>query len=650
MLNFIDLNIKRLLVSLVLYLFTLFCSTQNVLSQQRQDASFVRNNIASQGPIDLKELEVFIDGIIASQLEAHDIPGATIAVVKDDELFFAKGYGYADLEKRRQVIANKTLFRVASISKLFTWTAVMQLVEQGKLDINTDVNKYLKEIQIPSTYPQPITLAHLLTHTSGFAEKWIGSVPRSADEIIPLGKYLLSNIPSRVRPPGELTSYGNFGAVLAGYIVEQIGGISFERYVEENIFKPLGMYHSTFRQPVPSNLASDLAIGYSYTNGMFVASEINFVHDAPAASMCTTATDLAKFMIAHLQDGRYKGVNILQESTVKEMHQQQFTNDPRVNGWTYGFAEANDNNQRIITHKGIYDEFYSYLILLPEHELGVFVSYNSYGGIQARFELMKIFLDRYFPVEQLPVSEPPQDFKQRAGRYTGFYIYPSCNATTLDKTEILTESFRVIATKEGTLQIGTGDGASQWVEVAPLVFRDVLDEEIFVCQANEKHKITHMFFDHDPYYAFLKLPWYKSPLFHWCILGACTILFFSTILILPVGFLVKRKKGMPGTLTYRLVRWLIWGISVLNVLFVIWMYFLLSSDEMFYGIPSIINILLVIPLLTIIVIVAFFIIVILTWKKRFWSVFNRIHYILLTVSILVYIWWLSYWNLLGYQF
>ena len=201
-------------------------------------------------------------------------------------------------------------------------------------------------------------------------------------------------------------AYSNFGAALAGYIVEQVVGMSFERYVEENIFKPLGMYHSTFRQPVPSDLASDLAIGYSYTNGRFVAGEINFVHDAPAATMCTTATDLAKFMIAHLQGGRYKGVHILQEDTVKEMHQQQFTNDPRVNGWTYGFAEATDNNQRIITHEGIYDEFYSYLILLPEHELGVFVSYNSYGGIPARFELMKVFLDRYFPVEKLPVPQP----------------------------------------------------------------------------------------------------------------------------------------------------------------------------------------------------------------------------------------------------
>jgi CubicO group peptidase (beta-lactamase class C family) len=650
MINSLNLHIKRLVVFFILYLLILFCFTHNILAQNKQDVSIFPHEIGSQGPNDLKELEVFIDGVIASQLEAHNIPGAAIAVVKDGELFFSKGYGYADFENQRLVNANKTLFRVASISKLFTWTAVMQLVERGKLDLHTDINVYLKELQIPDTYPQPVTLAHLMTHTSGFAEKWIGLAPRSADEIIPLGKYLLNNIPSRVHPPGDLTGYTNVGADLAGYIVEKVSGISFNRYVEENIFKPLGMSHSTFRQPVPADLSSNLAKGYSYTNGMFVAGEITFHHSVPAATMWTTATDLAKFMITHLQGGSFYGVHILQENTVKEMHQQQFTNDPQVNGWTYGFAEANDNNQRIITHVGNFDEFYSQLILLPERELGVFVSYNSHGGIPARNELMKVFLDRYFPEEQLPVPEPPDDFQKRARRYTGFYIYSSHNETSLDKIEILTDSFRVIATSKGKLQIGANDEASQWIEIEPLVFRNVLGEAILVLRENKRHQIIHIFFDDYPYYAFLKLRWYESPLFHWSILGACTILYFSMILILPIGFLVKRKKGIPRTLTSGLMRWVIWGISVLNVVFVIWMYVLLSSDEMFYGVSSIINILLIIPFLTIAGGFGFFIIFVLTWKKRLWSIFNRIHFTLVTVSTLVYIWWLNYWNLLGYQF
>jgi CubicO group peptidase (beta-lactamase class C family) len=290
MINSLNLHIKRLVVFFILYLLILFCFTHNILAQNKQDVSIFPHEIGSQGPNDLKELEVFIDGVIASQLEAHNIPGAAIAVVKDGELFFSKGYGYADFENQRLVNANKTLFRVASISKLFTWTAVMQLVEQGKLDLHTDINVYLKEFQIPDTYPQPVTLAHLMTHTSGFAEKWIGLASRSADEIIPLGKYLLNNIPSRVHPPGDLTGYTNVGADLAGYIVEKISGISFNRYVEENIFKPLGMAHSTFRQPVPADLSSNLAKGYSYTNGMFVAGEITFHHSVPAATMWTTAS------------------------------------------------------------------------------------------------------------------------------------------------------------------------------------------------------------------------------------------------------------------------------------------------------------------------------------------------------------------------
>jgi CubicO group peptidase (beta-lactamase class C family) len=178
-----------------------------------------------------------MDGTINAQLMAHHIPGATVAVVKDGKLIFAKGYGYADVDKPNPVLANETLFRVGSISKLFVWTAMMPLAEQVKLDLDADINVYLKDFQIPASYPRPITLKDLMTHTAGFEDLATGGrlFVGNASDIMPLGNYLKDEMPTRVRPPGEITTYSNYGAALAAYIVEQVSGMPFDKYVDENI-------------------------------------------------------------------------------------------------------------------------------------------------------------------------------------------------------------------------------------------------------------------------------------------------------------------------------------------------------------------------------------------------------------------------------
>src|SRR5215210_8891384 len=262
---------------------------------------------------DPEELEDFLDGVMSAQLESHHIPGATVAVVKDGELFFAKGYGYANLKNREPVVADETLFRVGSVGKSFTATAVMQLVERGRLDLHADVNTYLGDFTIPDTYPQPITLHHLLTHTAGFEERLKGIKARTADDMRPLGEYLAEDMPARVRPPGTFAAYDNYGLSLAGYIVEQVSGMPYDRYVEENILEPLDMRHSTTRQPPPPELAGNTAVGYTYENGGYEAKGFEFYNIAPAGSMSATATDMAHFMIAHLQGGRYGDERVLQE-------------------------------------------------------------------------------------------------------------------------------------------------------------------------------------------------------------------------------------------------------------------------------------------------------------------------------------------------
>jgi CubicO group peptidase (beta-lactamase class C family) len=629
-----------------------------VLAQDIQNESNSNASLGShqQGPTDSQELETFIDGVMAAQMEAYHIPGATISVVKDGKLFFTKGYGYADSESRKPVIANETLFRIASVSKLFTWTAVMQLAEQGKLDLNADVNTYLTDFKIPDTYPEPITLAHLMTHTAGFEDRYIRVMARTAEDVEPLGgEYLANEMPARVRSPGEFTAYSNHGAVLAGYIVEEVSGMPFDDYIEENIYKPLDMQRSTFRQPLPPELAPNMAVGYTYENGAYKAEEFEYFNGImPAGSMSATSTDIAKFMIAHLEDGRYGGVRILQEATAQEMHRRHFTHDPRINGMCYGFYEGHLNDQRIIEHGGGTAYFRSLLVLLPEENVGLFVSFNSLdtepenplGG--ARVELLHAFLDRYYPVPDLPALQPPVDFQQRAGRLTGSYGITRIVYTTIEKLKGLMMKYDVSATGDGLIFL-----SKQWVEVEPLIFREVGGQETLVFREDSQGGITHMFLSKRPHVAFIKLAWYEAPMFHYILLGVSMVFFLSALIVWPVNALRNSLKGKhkASTLRARQARWVAWGMSALYVLFLVGMVIILSDIySIIYGIPPLLPFVLVLPLLAVVLTIGALGFTVLAWKNRYWDVAGRVHYTLVTLVSLAFIWFLNYWNLLGFRF
>ena len=228
---------------------------------------------ASASLIDSADIENFMDKAIQAKMKEQHIPNATVSVVSNGKVIFEKGYGYANVEDQTRTNPEMTMFRIGSLSKLFTWTAIMQLVERGILDLDTDVNEYL-DFEIPSKLEgsdqgdsEPITLHHLMTHTPGF-EDYADSIFRlSADKKPSLNEYVRQYMPARVFPPGEVMAYSNYGTALAGYIVEQVSGMSFPEYVEKNIYQPLGMKHSTFRQPIPEILSPNMAHGYRYVNG-----------------------------------------------------------------------------------------------------------------------------------------------------------------------------------------------------------------------------------------------------------------------------------------------------------------------------------------------------------------------------------------------
>lgn len=596
-----------------------------------------------------------MDGAVNAGLLAHNIPGATVALVRGDQLLLSRGYGYADIEKRKPVVANQTLFRVGSVSKLFIWTAAMQLSEQGKLDLDADINTYLNDFQIPATYSQPITMKNLMAHTPGFEDLATdGRVfVRNSTDIMPLGEYLKEKMPARVRPPGELTAYSNYGSALAAHIVAQVSGMPFDKYVEENILVPLDMMNTTFEQPLPPGLYGNMSQGYTYANGDFQAEPFEFLHPWPAGSMSSTSEDMAKFMIAHLQDGRYGDNRILQESTAKKMHSQLFTNDPKVNGWAYGFWEMELNGQRIIMHGGDTILFHTFLVLLPDSDLGIFISCNERAGEPAVGELLKTFIDRYYPITPPHKPESIPGFRKNVSSFAGSYRMTRSAYTNFEKVSVLFMEAQVSAGANDTLTISGPLESNQWVEVAPLVFRPaggLPSSEELVFGKDEQGRIKYIFVNNNPTMAYKRVDWNEGASLNYNLLGASIILFLST-LIWAMGWIFNRCPRKRER-SARPARWVTGVASMLNLLFLIGLVIISAVNpmELIYGIPSSMTGLFTIPLIAGILALASAVFSALAWRKSYWSLLERIHLTLVTLALLAFIWWLNNWNLLGYRF
>jgi CubicO group peptidase (beta-lactamase class C family) len=398
------------------------------------------------------DLEAFLDGLVPLQIEQADVAGAVVAVVQDGRVVLAKGYGLADVAARTPVSPEQTLFRTGSVTKLFTWTAVMQLVEQGKLDLDADVNAYL-DFEIPHTHGVPVTLRNLMTHRGGFEEtlRNLGAQRRGS---VDLAGYLRNNIPRQIYKPGTTPSYSNYGAALAGYIVERVSGVAFDQYVEQRIFTPLGMTQATLRTPLPKAFAPSLSRGYVLGSGE--PGDFEVVNGYPAGSQSASAIAMTQFMMAFLNAGELGGQRILKPETVGMMLNTMTAYDPRQNGIALGFIEDSRNGLRILGHGGDTVYFHSMLYLVPEKKLGFFVSYNSTGRdpFPPRSALWAKFLDRYFPAPAAG-APVPASAGLTAADVAGHYLSSRRADTSLLRllTEFSQPSVRALA--DGALVIDT---------------------------------------------------------------------------------------------------------------------------------------------------------------------------------------------------
>ena len=506
----------------------------------------------------------WLDGLMPYAIRRGDIAGAVVIVVKDGQVLVEKGYGTSDVKTQAPMSPTTTLMRPGSISKLFTETAVMQLVEQHKLDLDQDVNTYL-DFKIPPAFGKPITLRNLIQHTAGFGEVAKHLIVTNPADARSIESYLKTWIPPRIFPPGEVPAYSNYGVTLAGYIVQRVSGESFDDYIAHHIFQPLGMAHSTFVQPLPAGWSANMAKGY--LTASTPARPFEIVNAAPAGALSTTADDMGRFMLAHLNHGSYGGAQILQPQTADEMHRQSFQPTPPLPGMALGFYHEDRNGHEIIGHAGDLNLFHSDLHLFLNDGVGLFVSFNSAGKAGAaqaiRSELLRQFADRYFPAP--PAAPPPTlaSAKQDGALMTGSWTLSRKPAgDLLDFAYLLSEKTIAMA-PDGTLTAGlenAGGAPIHWREVAPFVWQEV-GGEARLAAVVKNGVVTAIGFDNEPpVFVLQHTPPSKQAGWILPLLGAATGLLAIFALSWPLSAFIRwrYKASFPHTgsraAAYRMVR------------------------------------------------------------------------------------------------
>lgn len=441
---------------------------------------------AAASPLNSADVEAWLDGFLPYALEKGKIPGAVVVVVTGDGVVLQKGYGYADVAKRTPVSPETTLFRPGSVSKLFTWTAVMQQVEAGKIDLDKDVNAYL-DFKIPPFEGKPITMRQIMTHTAGFEESvryLISSDPKAA---MTLKQQMPLALPERVFAPGTTPAYSNYATALAGYIVERVSGETFDSYIDNHIFDPLGMTHSSFRQPLPAKLVPPMSKGYPDVTQK--PEPFEMVIPAPAGSLSSSGEDMGKFMIAHLNDGG----GLLKPETTRTMHDFRAPGITNLNTMALGFYEQWVNGQRAIAHGGDTVWFHSYLWLFPQADIGLYISMNSAGTEGAaggiRSALFHKFADRYLPANETIGQVDAKTAREHAALVAGTYVSSRGSFTNFLGVLGLLGPTSIVPTEGGSISLPGLDGLSaaarDWVEVEPFVWRDRNTGERLVAEVKD---------------------------------------------------------------------------------------------------------------------------------------------------------------------
>ena len=537
-----------------------------------------QSQAGSAVPLTKADVDVWLDGYLPYALRTADIPGAVVTVVKDGQLLTARGFGYADREKRTPVDPDRTLFRPGSVSKLVTWTAAMQLVEQGKLDLDKDINTYL-DFKIPDYDGKPITLRQIMTHTAGFEEAVKDIIFSDPAHLLPLGDYLKRWTPKRVFAPGTTPAYSNWATALTGYMIERVSGESFDDYCDKHIFAPLGMTNSTMRQPLPAALVGQMASGYKPGQD---AGKFEIIGPAPAGSLSSTGTDMAKFMLAHLDQGK----GLLSPEVAATMHNSPLDKVnpvsllPPLNRMELGFFETNINGREVIGHPGDTEFFHTSLHLLMKEGVGVYFSFNSggrEGQVQTlRWSMFEDFADRYFPASA--VADAAVDEKtaaEHAAMMAGnWQVSRTAWSNPISVLNLISQT-KVAVGPKGRLLIPELLAANklprEWQEIAPFVWREKGGHDLLAAKVENGKVVRWSFGLLGPFMVFDRVPAHRSSSWLLPAFSVSVAVLLLTVLFWPIAWFARRKYRatfpLAGTAlrAYKWTRWASLAVVLVTV-------------------------------------------------------------------------------------
>lgn len=496
------------------------------------------------------DVDAWLDGYMPYALHSGDIAGAVVTVVQDGQILTARGFGYSDVAKRRPVDPDRTLFRPGSISKLVTWTALMQLVDEGKVKLDGDVNTYL-DFKIPPRDGKPVTVRQIMQHVGGFEEAAKDLIALDPKRNQSLATYMKRYVPERIFAPGTTPAYSNWATSLGGYIVERVSGMPFDDYLDTRIFAPLGMRSSTFRQPLPASLRDRVATGYSRASEKAIPFE--YVLSAPAGAMSATGTDMARFMAAHLNGGALGANSILSPQAAQVMHDSPLTLLPPLNRMMLGFFETNANGRQVIGHLGDTLGFHSSLHLFTRENTGLFVSFNAGGkeGVAGtlRGALFHDFADRYFPGARRDDRVDAKTAAQHAGMMAGNWVSSRRFESGFLKITKLLGQATIATNDKGELLVsnlkGPGGALRRWVEIAPFVWRDVDGEDRLAAKVVDGKVVRWSMDFMSPFMVFDRIPAGQSATWITPALIASLLVLVLTLLYWPGAWFVRRRYASP---------------------------------------------------------------------------------------------------------
>lgn len=590
------------------------------------------------------DVDAWLDGLMPNALRSGDIAGGVVVVVKNGQILTARGFGYSDVEARRRFDPAATLIGVGSISKTFTWSAVMQLVEQGRIDLDADINQYL-DFKIPPRDGRPITMRQLMTHTSGFEEKLKNLL--SSEPLPPLDVYLKDWTPKRIYPSGEVPAYSNYGTALAGYVVARVSGQPFEEYMDRHVLRVLGMQRSSFRRPVPENLRPMMTQSYAVGSGEPKGYEYAPI---PAGALWSTGEDMAQFMIAHLDGGAVQGGRLFSAATASQMHTIQPKIYPQLNGMALGLYEHSRNGRRILAHNGDTQYLHSDMHLFLDDRVGIFVSLNSSGKDGAASTLnnavFREFTDRYFPYEfKPPVRGVSQDTAVAHARLVSGYWLDTRRSASSFMSVIwgLLSPLKLTANDDGSLSVPIGGRNIRAIEIAPFVWQDDKGQDkIQVVMRDGQPQLLG--FSLAPPVGFQPYPGWRSPAW---LLPALAVALFSLLvagLAWPIGAAARKRFGVAQPLSGRrlMANRLSRGLSLAAVVMFIGIigFYAAIATAFNQFVPAMDPVFLTLKLVTLITLVSAFAAVgysgLLSWSSSRW--FARIRFLFVFASAGLLLW------------